>query len=663
MKEWFSAAELAALTLPGMPETERSWQRLAKRESWQNPGTQWCDANPHGVWRPRSGGGGGVEYHYSLLPAPARAKLKAVQQISEPKADRAAVKARLSRDHAWEQYEAAADAHKERAGAKLKALTAVRALTATGITKDAAVRLVGQEQGFSAASFYGWEGLVAGIAREDWLPYLLNQYAGRTSTAEVSPEAWASFLGDYLRNGQPGGAECYERLKDTAKAKGWVVPSLKTLMRKLVREVSHRVIVLRREGQEAHDRLYPSLTRDRTVFHAMQALNYDGHKLDVFTEWPDKVKTDRAFLIAFQDLYSNKIVGWRLDDCENSTAFRLAFGDVIENFGIPETVFSDNTMAAAAKSNTGGTQYRHRYKVKEDDIVGLFPALGIDLRFTMPGHGQSKPIERAFGELSRYISRAPECEGAFTGTNTQDKPANYGQRAIPLKDLIAVVEREINRYNSRVDRDASVAQGRSFDDVFNESYEASAALIRKVTAADASLRRLWLLNVTGVTCREPDGGLELYRNRYWAPFLTQMIGQKVAVRFDPDHLHQPIHVYRLNGGYLGAAACRHAAGFADADAAKEQARGRKQFRRATRDLAEAMEIMSAADVAKLLPSAPATALPDSRVVRPAAFQGRKPVKAQAADAAAQEAIDARVSAGVTRLADQHEARMRRKLLA
>lgn len=653
MKEWFSAAEMAAL----FGVSHQRFNEMVRDNGWRQPGRMWTETNGVGIWRREKGI---AVYSGLLLPATARAKLAAQQAQAAPATDKTAVKARLSRDNAWEQYEGASDTRKERAKTKLAALTAVRDLTATGVTKDAAVRLIGQQQGFSAASFYGWEGLVAGIAREDWLPYLLDQYAGRTATAEVSPDAWAYFQGDYLRLSQPGAAECYARLMDVAKAQGWTVPSLKTLMRKLEKEVSHRVIVLCRQGQEEHDRLYPSRTRDRTVFHAMQALNYDGHKLDVFVQWPDKVKTDRAFLIAFQDLASGKIVGWRLDDCENATAFRLAFGDVIEKFGIPDIVYSDNTMAAAAKSNTGGTQYRHRYKVKDDDIIGLFPMLNIDLRFTKPGHGQSKPIERAFGELSRYISRAPECEGAFTGTNTQDKPANYGQRAIPLKELIAVVEREINRFNSRI-RNSSVAQGQSADDVFNESY--ATAPIRKVTRPDDPLRRLWLLNVTGVTCRKPDGGIELYGNRYWAPFLTNLIGQKVAVRFDPDHLHQPIHVYRLNGTYIGAATCQAASGFADADAAKDQARGVRDFRRATRDMEKALETLNAADAARLLPTVPAAALPDSRVVRPAAFKGRKPAKLPPVDAAAQEAIDDRFNASVTRLADQHEAKMRRKLLA
>jgi len=60
-KEWFSAQELAAAGLPGLPTTKQGVHHLAKREGWPS--------------RARVGRGGGREYHASSLPRPAQSAL------------------------------------------------------------------------------------------------------------------------------------------------------------------------------------------------------------------------------------------------------------------------------------------------------------------------------------------------------------------------------------------------------------------------------------------------------------------------------------------------------------------------------------------------------------------------------------------------------------
>ncbi|PTW61391.1 Mu DNA-binding protein [Breoghania corrubedonensis] len=63
MKEWLTAAELAAEALPDFPHTERGVRKIADRERWND--------NP-AYARDHSGRGGGLEYHVALLPTLAR---------------------------------------------------------------------------------------------------------------------------------------------------------------------------------------------------------------------------------------------------------------------------------------------------------------------------------------------------------------------------------------------------------------------------------------------------------------------------------------------------------------------------------------------------------------------------------------------------------------
>lgn len=59
--EWYTAKDLAALGLPGLPGTVQGINKLAKRDGWLS--------------RPRQGRGGGVEYRLSSLPETARIAL------------------------------------------------------------------------------------------------------------------------------------------------------------------------------------------------------------------------------------------------------------------------------------------------------------------------------------------------------------------------------------------------------------------------------------------------------------------------------------------------------------------------------------------------------------------------------------------------------------
>lgn len=620
MSAWFTAVDLADLRLPGLPSTKRGVNLQADAEGWADARTM--DGKP--LARRKAGRGRGFEYHLNVLPGSARAAFLSRQaeavETSDAKTSKGTDRAAL-----WARFECLGARGKAHARSRLEVLQQVEQLIEGGSTKTAAVTVTAKEHGVSAASIWNWYELVDGADRADWLVWLAPSYkGGGKAKAEISPEAWEVFKADYLRASKPGPTECWNRLQRAAKDRNWVLPgNVKTLVRKMDREVDPYLVVLMRDGPQVLESKYPAQRRTRSYLKALQAINYDGHKLDLFVRWPNGV-VGRAMLLAFQDLSSNKILAWRLDTSESAEGFRLAFGDVVENWGLPEMVFSDNTMAAAAKSNTGGSRFRNRYKIKDDDFLGLFPALGVDLRFTRPAHGQSKPIERSFGELARYISKAPECEGAYTGNAPGNKPHNYNSKSIDIEDLLPIIEREVDFYNSRTDRNGMVAKGRSHDDVFFESYTRD--LIRKPDPDNEAFRRIWLLAVEGLTCRSPDGAVHLYGNRYWSLELGRRCGQKVAVRYDPDRLHQGVHVYDLDGRYIGEAECIDDTGFTDRDGAKDHAKRLSDFKRAVQAQQDAELSLQAADVAARMPAHVAASVPDARVIRPQRFHGNAAVQ-------------------------------------
>jgi transposase InsO family protein len=413
---------------------------------------------------------------------------------------------------------------------------------------------------------------------------------------------------DWLRVEQPPFESCWRRLQEKAAEQGWPLPSKKTVERKLL-ALPLTVRVLAREGMEALKRRYPAQKRDRSMFHALQAVNVDGHKWDVWVKWPDG-SISRPMMVAFQDLYSNKVLAWRIDRSENSEAVRLAIGDMVSTYGVPDICVLDNGKAFASKWITGGTPNRYRFKVKDEDPAGLLTTLGVEIHWTTPYSGQSKPIERAFRDMCSDIAKDPRLAGAWTGNTVANKPENYGSKSIPIDKFIAVVAEGIALHNARQGRRTDVAQGRSFDQVFQESYRVS-----PIRRASDEQRRLWLLAVEGIRSRR-DGSIELQGNRYWTEQLVDFAQHKLIVRFDPQALHTEIHAYRLDGSYICSAPVIEAAGFADVEKARQHAQSRNKWLRAQKDMLEAERVIGIDQVAALMPKAEQTPAPETKVVRP-----------------------------------------------
>lgn len=641
--EWYTPADLAALNLPEVPATVRGVNATATREGWQS------EKNTLGqpLARKRKGRGGGWEYHFSLLPHRAQLKLVADERRRERAATeptRKVQKADVDRDQMWGWYDALPSKIKAKAEERLRILDAVRDLRRGGMLKNLAVELVAEKEGVSSSTVWNWLNLCAGKDRADWLPYLAPRHVGRTKTVECHADAWEALKADYLRLSKPPFESCYRRVKAIADANGWGMPSQRTLERRMATEIPKAVMILLREGEDALRDMYPAQERDRTSLHAMEAVNIDGHKWDVFVRWPDGT-ISRPLMVAIQDLYSNKCLAWRVDKSENSDLVRLALADVFRDYGLFDRIYMDNGRAFASKYITGGTPNRYRFKVKPEDPTGILTNLDIEVTWTRPYSGQSKPIERMFRDFCDNIAKHPVFEGAYTGNKPDAKPENYGTKAVPLDEFLAVVEDGIRLHNARPNRRTRVCQGsKSFDDVFNASYAISP--IRKATEEQV---RMCLLAAQNVRTDIRSGAIKLLENRYWSDCLHDHINQAVTVRFDPDRLHDGVHVYRLDGGFIGHAACIDAVGFSDTSAARDHAAKRKRYIKATKEAAELERGMTLDQLVALQPDIEEAPTPEAKIVRPFITAGNTALKREAAteaDAHTYEDFSADFSAGL-----------------
>ncbi len=554
MSTWYTLAELAELALPGLPGSARDLQRLATAQGWAG------DTERSRVRDPRSGA---IEYHQSLLPAPARADLFARETLDTKEKAKAA-----RRETLWIAFDRASDRARAEARRRLAIVQEIEAVSARS-SLTTAIGAIALAHEVGKGTLHAWLKTARAAEHSDRLAALLPRHVGRQATADCDRRAWNYLKSDWLRPEQPAFTACFRRMEDAARQNGWApIPSSKTLQRRLERELPRAAIVLARKGRDAARALFPAQTRDRAVFHAMEAVNVDGHKFDVFVKWPDGT-IGRPLMVAFQDLASNLIVAHRLDRSENREAVRLAIGDMIETHGIPDHVYMDNGRAFASKWITGRMANRYRFTIKDDEPTGILTELGVSVHWTTPYSGQSKPIERAFREIAEEIAKHPKCAGAFTGNRPDAKPENYASAAVPFEVFEQLVAAEVARFNLRAGRRTKAAGGKlSFADVYRASMARETTLVRKATAAQ---RRLFLMAAEGVTARPRNGEIHLAGNRYWTEELVDIAGRKVVVRFDPQALQAPVHVYTLDGRFVASADCIEATGFNDAAAARTHA--------------------------------------------------------------------------------------------
>lgn len=612
MVQWLAITEIAST----IGVTERSARRIAERSGWLDRSRQW-PLDERGTWRRRKGKGGGIEISSAALPADAQLRLEmapAIAAIMSPAAESAVATDdqadALERSEIARQFDQQPEHRKAEARKRVELLLAIERLADSGVARCTAFAMVSAESGVAERTLRLWRGKVDGVERHDWRYHLIPRHVGsRGREKEIAADAWDFIRADWLRVEQPPFESCWRRLERAAAERGWDLPSKKTVERRLM-ALPQTVRVAGRHGKDALKRLYPAQQRDRSTFHALQAVNVDGHKWDVWVKWPDGT-VGRPMMVAFQDLYSGKMLAWRIDRSESAELVRLTIGDLVSTYGVPDQCWLDNGRGFASKWITGGTPTRYRFKVKEEDPAGILTTLGVQIHWTTPYSGQSKPIERAFRDFCSDISKDPRFAGAWTGNTVAAKPENYGSKAVPLDTFVAVVGEGIAAHNARGGRRTDVAQGRSFDQVFHESYRVSP--IRRATEEQ---RRLWLLAAEGIRSRR-DGSIELLGNRFWTEQLVDHAQHKLIVRFDPQALQTAVHVYRLDGSFICSAPVIEAVGFADVEKAREHAHARAKWLKSQKDMLDAERVISVEQVAAMMPTAePPPAPPASTVVRP-----------------------------------------------
>ncbi|MEO7470277.1 MAG: transposase, partial [Sphingobium limneticum] len=224
---------------------------------------------------------------------------------------------------------------------------------------------------------------------------------------------------------------------------------------------------------------------------------------------------------------------------------------------------------------------------------------------------------------------------------------NYREKAVPLEHFLTIVEQGMRIHNERTGRRTETTNGGSFAQTFADSYARS-----PIGRATEEHLRLALLTGEQIKADRKSGFVKVADNRYWSPELSRHAGQLLTVRFDPDDLTLPIHVYDNGGRFLCTADRWMASEFDDMHAAKRQAKLRGDMRKLVRKAGEIERVLSVEQVAaQMRMQQVETQMPEPVVVRPARFRGNAALKpiSEAAQATSHDQIMGQLSSVIERL--------------
>lgn len=507
------------------------------------------------------------------------------------------------------------DSIQAKAKQRLKAVQRFHSFAATAVRMKERYALVAREAGKSVDAIRNWVALCQNQRLDDWYVALAPKHQGCQPHAEISRECLDFIEAEFFKLSKPTLKPIYRRAELLAQKHGWELPGY-WAVKKMIQGRPHWFHVLNREGPTAFAALWPSQRRDYSTLKLHEMWCSDGHMADVFVRWPDDSVT-RPIIVAWTDIRSRVCLGYAVGRVESADLIRIAFKNAAESAkALPEVVYVDNGRGYMSKLLTGGMQTRFRFKVREEDPLGIFPLLGIGVTPALPYNARSKPIEswwRTLAEMDRRF------DGAYVGNRPGARPEDCDPRnAVPIAQYLATIKETLAIFHAQAHR-GDAMDGRSPSAIYEELLPGTLVRVPR-----REQLRLCMLAAEQVKLDATDGCVRLLGNRYWTEALSSLPRNvRYTVRFNPEDATDPVAVYR-GDAFQCEAKIIERTGFRDQQAAKDHARAHRSHLKTLKDQDKAFRDKASAAAWMIAPGddpiademKAAAALPAPKLIRP-----------------------------------------------
>lgn len=532
MREWFTAAQLAAALLPQIPTVKANVLARAARESWQS--------------RPRIGRGGGREYHVSSLPEAARLEL-ARRTLAESAAVASTFEGRAALATASGALAGLSGKQRSRAEVRLALVNLFEQWrAASGLSLRLALRVFAQ----------AWS--AGDVAGPDWLRAELPSVASSSLwnwRVAIRSGAAATLAGQYRGRREQGLIDGDPELRDfvvalildrphvnalhvtkalAARFPGRPIPTMRRLRAWIARwrAENGRAFALASNPDAAKSRLKPAFgSAAESIVRINQVWETDATPADV-------ICTDgRHTVVGIVDVATRRarVLVTKTSKAVSVTALLKR---CIVEWGVPETLKSDN-----------GKDFTARH------VTAALAALQIRHKLCPPFTPEGKPhIERFFGTMTRELF---ELLPGFAGHDVAQRQAirarsSFAKRlgegdgqAFSVALTAAELQQACDAWT------VADYERRRHDSLAGSPFEI-AAMLAGGARRIADERALDVLLAPA-----PDGGwrvvgkkgIRVDRFVYIAPALAGLVGARVQVRLDVGDLGRVV-VYDAAGAFV-----------------------------------------------------------------------------------------------------------------
>lgn len=439
---------------------------------------------------------------------------------------------------------------KQRAERLCSAVVDFEQLIAAGTAKGEATAYVVGKHNIDTTTLWRARTAVKGQPPNLWEALLLPRYKGRTKEADLTVEAWDWIKARWLSTSEPPAHVVIKEARKEGRARGWEIPSDKTVIRKL-NAIDAPIVLLGRKGKEAFDATFPAAERDFAVYGLHDVWVSDGRRVDVFCRWPDGA-VSRPFVVAWCDIRTRMVLGARGGFNATSNLVLASLHAALQYVDIkPQKALLDNGREYAAKQVTGGQKTRYRFKMNEGDPLGALTRMGIEVIWARPYRGQEKPIESFWKYIANHLDKLPEFQGAYCGKDTVSKPEDLDRnKAIPIEIYAAKLAEILEEFNREHKHRGRGMDRKSPGQLYDEMLQAEPH--KEWPRPLAEDMRLLCLEQRTLTLNNRDASIRFNfagygEVRYWSEALADLPmaarSKKYAVFYNPEDPDIPIVIY------------------------------------------------------------------------------------------------------------------------
>lgn len=544
VKTHYSAAELAGMALPGLPNTRQAFEIRAEKQQWN-------------FIEVKSRGRNGIRREYAPPAEVLEAiKTKAAQALVATVPAPTLPKRQIEQLPlvATEAQNLKADARKgvllalellmQRSGYAMK--KAARVLIEMARKGEASEQLVNMlkaardERGRPSP-----DGLPSVRSVLRFVDYQVNgSLVPKKRKREMTVPMWApAFMACYQRPEKPTVEHAYrEFCKQPDVVALGDVPSI-WQVRRFLGKVGNVTLEMGRMGEREIKALKPFIRRGFENLLPTDIYSADGHTFDAEVQHPLHGRPFRPEITTVVDIATRRATGWSVGLAESAFAVVDALRHAALNGGIPAVFYVDN-----------GSGYKN--ELMNDVATGLMARLGVEMINSLPYNSQARGvIERlhqtiwvnAAKEVPGYIGRDMDRQAKLNVFKlSRQAIAKQGEAiAMPLmgwETFVEFCQDKVEQYNNRPHRSlpkiTDPQNGRRRHMTPNEAWALAVQNgFAPHTVADDEVRPLFRPQVLRVVRRCE---IEVFGNRYFTRALEEFHGEQLRVGYD---IHDPAKVW------------------------------------------------------------------------------------------------------------------------